>query len=146
MLLSEKQSPNNCSAYVHCLSDSLFSFIKWMFSTFFLKKHKMILIASWYLITLFIWILVISFGVYVYIIVCLDRKDAFSLGTVKPYRLLHEKKKILGTYSCSGDKNTCMFFKKYVQWRWNWNVLLSNVFWVSVNFPRYNLLNYSHMT
>ena len=62
---------------------------------FFLKKHKMILIASWYLITLFIWILVISFGVYVYIIVCLDRKDAFSLGTVKPYRLLHEKKKFL---------------------------------------------------
>ena len=37
----------------------------------------------------------ISFGVYVYIIVCLDIKYAFSLGTVKPYRLLHEKKKFL---------------------------------------------------
>lgn len=26
---------------------------------------------------------------------CLDRKDAFSVGTVKPYRLLHEKKNYL---------------------------------------------------
>ena len=57
----------------------------------------------------------ISFGIYVYIIVCLDRKDAFSLGTVEQYRLLHEKKNFWGgTYSCSGDKNTCMFFLMYV--------------------------------
>lgn len=39
----------------------------------------MILIATWYLSTLFIWIMDISFGVYVWLIICLDMEDAFSL-------------------------------------------------------------------
>lgn len=44
------------------------------------KKNSMILIATWYLSTLFIWIMDISFGVYVWLIICLDMEDAFSLG------------------------------------------------------------------